>query len=81
MENLKIVRVYWYDAETSHGWEDTKDIKAEAPLVYTVGFVVAESDDSLVIASTVDSVNQSCNGRITIPYGMISNIENLDVVD
>ena len=82
MEKLKrpaLVCVYWVDAETGHGWESNRDIVATVPVVITVGFLVAESDECVVVASTVSKDALDNNARISIPVGMIQKMEEIDV--
>lgn len=75
----KLVFVQWYDAETHLGWEQNSDLVAKAPLIYTIGFLVAESDDSIIIASTVGQAGQDSNARILIPLGMIVDVKEFNV--
>lgn len=63
--------IWWYDAESSSGWEVVKDVKAHAQLTLSVGFVIKESKHAVVLANTWNPETESCNGRITIPVGMI----------
>lgn len=79
MESLKVVRVRWVDAETSMGWESISDISATVPTVTSVGFLVADSDTCIIIASTIGAEFTDCNSRIAIPLGMIVDLEELNV--
>lgn len=64
-----LVEVYWDDAATAHGWDEApKTIKPQVAL--TVGFLVAESEDHLIIASSIDDLGMT-NSRIQIPKKMI----------
>lgn len=75
----KLVFVRWYDAETDLGWESNDTIVPKAPLIYTIGFLVAESDDSIVVASTVGCAGTDSNARILIPLGMIKDVKEFNV--
>lgn len=65
-----LVEVKWLDAQTSHGWEDKDEIDSEVPVVTTIGFLLKETEDSVVIASTIGQ-DKTHNSRILIPIGMI----------
>ncbi len=65
-----LVEITWVDAGTGHGWEQAEELEATAFEVVTVGFLVRESKDALVIASTV-CPEKTCNSRITVPTGMV----------
>ncbi len=76
--NIKfaLVEVTWDDASSlEHGWVDPADEKLQAQLVKTVGFLVSESDQYLVIASTTDGT--WVNGRFQIPKGMVKSVKPL----
>lgn len=68
-----LVRVDWIDAETSQGWEHPDEEKPTVPEVVTVGFLIKESEDVILIASTIGH-DRSHNSRISIPRGMVKNI-------
>ena len=65
-----LVEISWDDAATSHGWEAAEDLETEAEIATTIGFLVKETSDHVVIASTIDA-NGNNNGRIQIPKRMI----------
>lgn len=68
--NFPLLEILWDDAATSHGWEQANDIKPEVEIAVTVGFLVKETAEHVVIASTVGE-DGSCNGRIQVPKKMI----------
>ena len=70
-----LCEVLWLDAETSFGWEETKNADLEPVLAITVGFLVGQNEHYISIASTY-SVD-SCNSRIKIPVGMVQTIKEL----
>lgn len=62
--------IVWDDASSmEHGWVDPADEEPTAQLVKTIGFLVNEDEDYLVIASTTDGT--WVNGRFQIPKGMV----------
>ena len=63
-----LVEVLWIDAETTHGWEESKEADIILPEATTVGFLIRETEDAYLIASTYSDT--SSNGRIKIPKGM-----------
>lgn len=76
--NIKfdLVEVTWDDASSlEHGWVDPADEKLQPQLVKTVGFLVNESENYLVIASTTDG--NWVNGRFQIPRGMVKAVKPL----
>ena len=73
---FQLVEVHWKEAQTGHGWEHEEDLTVEIPIVITVGFLIKENDDGLVIASSVGTDRHS-NARITIPKGMVVTRKDL----
>lgn len=65
-----LVSLEWDDAQTDTGWVDHTEIKTEHAVAITIGFLVKESSEHVVIASTVGE-DGSTNGRIQIPKKMI----------
>ena len=65
-----LVQIDWKDAQTDHGWEYEEDLKIEVPVVITVGFLVKENDEAVLIASSVGTDRHS-NRRVIIPKGMV----------
>ena len=65
-----LVEIRWDDAETSGGWEQSTDLHPTHAEAITVGFLVAETENHIVIANTVGE-DGSTNGRIQIPVKMI----------
>lgn len=59
-----LVEVKWLDAQAECGWED-HDKEYEIPPCTTVGFLIVETQEALVIASTYHD-NQT-NARMVIP--------------
>lgn len=72
---LKVVRVLWRDIVTSHGWQE--DTKLDPASCETVGFLVGEDLDTLVVASTVgvDEDHKEYNSLCAIPRGCVRSVE------
>jgi hypothetical protein len=65
-----IVQVLWLDSYAAHGWENrTERLKgnmAKAGVCQSVGFLVEESDDRIVLAESVSANdNVGCTTAIT----------------
>lgn len=71
VKSMKVEMVWWYDACCDSGWESVRDVTHHKQLTLSVGFVIKESKQALVIANTFDPETDTCNGRMTIPIGMI----------
>jgi heme-degrading monooxygenase HmoA len=66
----RAILVVWDDAEVSNDWQETpKEEELEQGTVYTLGFLVRETEKYLLIASTYDG--NITNARTKIPKGMI----------
>ena len=71
-----MVEVIWDDAAgLRHGWMSTEE-KLVPQLVLSVGFLIQETPDHIVIAMDVDAEGAH-NGRSQIPRGMIRNIKQI----
>ena len=73
---FKLVEVIWDDAEAQTGWEDPPK-KIKPAVAVTVGFLVAESDRHIIVASTIGTGENSTNLRLQIPRGMCQSIRTL----
>jgi hypothetical protein len=71
-----LIHIEWKDAQTGHGWEHEEDLTIEIPIVITVGFLIKENEDGVLIASSVGTDRHS-NARIVIPKGMIVSRKDL----
>lgn len=71
-----VVEVTWLDAGTAHGWEGNDEVEAKPFEVMTVGFLLRDQPDCLMVASTT-CADKSSNSRITIPRGMVLSLRVL----
>lgn len=71
-----LVEVTWDDAsELLSGWTD--EVEDDGPqLALSVGFLIRESKDHIVIAQDIDEQGHH-NGRSQIPRGMVKKIKIL----
>lgn len=68
---FKRVEVVWDDAETTAlGWEHINELTIEPRLAVTIGFLLRENDEHIVISHSADG-DANTNGRIQIPVKMI----------
>ena len=75
-QHFDLVEIWWDDASgIRHGWA-AKSEKVEAYVALSVGWLVNESTDHVVIAQDTDSEG-SHNGRSQIPRGMIKKLKVL----
>lgn len=63
-----LIEVIWDDASTDNGWEPVPD-QLVPELVTTVGFLVRETEQHILIANSYDP--NHTNGRIQIPIRMV----------
>ena len=81
-----IVRVIWNDTRSFHEWyglEDPAFEEESTPLV-TVGFLIEDKGDSLVISTTVDPLEFQCMDPVLIiksaVVGEVTRLETIDAV-
>ena len=68
-----IVLIEWEDASSlEHGWVDTEE-PTEAQMASTVGFLVLNTDERVVVATTTDG--RWVNTRFQIPKGMVRSMK------
>ena len=79
-QHYNLCEVVWDDAAgLRHGWT-AKEEKLEPQLCLSVGFLIRENADHIMIASDTDAEG-SHNGRTQIPRGMIKKIKILRKAD
>ena len=70
--NLVIEVIKWADAESIDHWESIKDLKTEVmPTIYSVGWVLKESKDAVMICLNFDKSNDKASCAMLIPKKMI----------
>jgi hypothetical protein len=75
-----LVLVDWTDAESEDSWSDLSTFDGVLPVVRTVGFLLIDSQDSIVVAQNFDPKNTQVSMVMTIPKGMIIRRMDLRVV-
>jgi hypothetical protein len=56
----KLVYVHWVDACSEDSWINVNHVKPVVLNTYTVGYLVAESQEALSVASTINDANDVC---------------------
>ena len=69
---MMIEVIQWGDAESIDQWESIKELKAEVlPTIYSVGWVLRESKDVVVMCCNFDKSNEKASCIMLIPKRMI----------
>jgi hypothetical protein len=78
-DEAKILYVEWIDANSHAGWQDRSEIAKDASVsrCYSIGFVIKETKEELVIATTVSDDEANC--WIAIPKSWIRKRRKLEV--
>lgn len=75
-QRARFVWVEWDDAcDLSLGWVNWGDVKREIHLVVSVGFLVGESPDGIVLASAISE--DAHNSHFSIPRGTVLRIHDI----
>lgn len=68
MSDFPAVYVQWYDATSVDSWESLSDALAQKThLIHTVGWLISDAPERLLIALNVDFINESTSQYIAIP--------------
>ena len=75
---MELVQVDWIDSCADINWQLLCDVDTDLTRVTTVGFLVKETNECVVIAQSVGvEPKQVCN-TIAIPKGCIKNIKTIE---
>lgn len=83
-EKGEMVLVHWIDSVSwgDTDWREMEKIKELKPTeIDSVGFLVADEKDWIVLAAHVDSENEHGGGEICIPRFAIQGMRRLGVTD
>lgn len=82
MGRYSLVQIEWSDIVAEVGWQDVEEKTITHPCT-SVGFVLEEDPITIVLASTISSVDDKneTNNRIAIPVGTITSIKVLKVIN
>jgi hypothetical protein len=72
---LKLVLVKWVDAAADDGgWVPNAEAELAPVATWTVGWVVREDDEHIVVCNTINGLDH-VSGRIVIPTHMVKDIK------
>lgn len=75
MTRRRLERVDWLDSWSERGgWHDIADLRRDAdtlPTQTTVGFVIAETKRTLVVASTLSESRELASAVVAIPKSAV----------
>jgi hypothetical protein len=72
-----LVSVSWIDAESVDDWTFFGEVCDELPPVITVGLVIKQTKEIIIIACNHDTKNDSYSCIMKIPIGMVTEIKLL----
>lgn len=76
--SFPLVRVTFFDSETFDEWTAVDDLdEGPLPLITSVGYMVADTEDFVIIAADLDAKNGTCARRMKIPHPVIKDIKTL----
>lgn len=79
---MRRVIIEWTDARTEEGWTEQDDIEPRLAHVTTIGFLVKETDEMLIVAGSVDAKTQQVFSLTFIPLQCVESRSVLaDVMD
>lgn len=70
--------ITWIDSASSHDWEYEDTISIEPMKITTVGVIVQDKKDYIVVSSSFGG-NGCYNSPMAIPKAVIEKIEDLDI--
>jgi hypothetical protein len=83
IEDFPVVRVEWIDSVQEHGWsyleESLKKSNDEAMECVSVGFLVKETDNFIVLAESFMMASSSVSGFMQIPKVAVDKIDTFQV--
>lgn len=72
---MRVVGLKWIDASSTRGWTNARDLP-DLDTVYSVGFLIKEADDYIVISSSRMSDREQFDAPLAIPRFAIQTIED-----
>ena len=75
---MKLVSVTWLDAVSCDSWESISDAQKLNPAtMITLGFLLHDDDDKVVIAASYDQDNESVARTYAIPKSWVLSIKEI----
>lgn len=75
MVSYPMVVVIWVDAESNDLWEDIDDLDHKPKEIITLGHMMKDDDDSILVAMNLDPENESVSMTMTIPTQFIVSLK------
>ena len=76
---MKLVSVTWLDAVSCDSWEPILDARNLKPArMVTIGFLLHEDDDKVVLSASYDEENQSVASTYAIPKSWVLSIKEIE---
>jgi hypothetical protein len=73
---LKVVHVTWLDSSAASRWEDP-DSESELTITHSAGFLIKETENSIILALSYDPDTQEMNCYKHIPLVAIQRMRTL----
>lgn len=77
MRKLPAVHIQWKDSEASNEWTPTADVTDVLETTHTVGLLIKETDEFLLVALSFDPATESINSFKKIPRAAIVSTKTL----
>ena len=74
---MKVIMVHWYDAVSDNSWLKIDDVHPSTGLTQSVGFLVKETKEAIVLSHTYDPDSSHVNGTMEIPKALIKKRRTL----
>lgn len=72
LDSMKSVYLEWEDSESLSSWKYVDELPIDVHICRSLGWIIKETKDVLVIASSVSSGGDQCTGAIGIPKRAIT---------
>lgn len=66
-----VILVEWIDAIAEIGWVGIDEIKPEKSICKTIGFLIKENENELVLTNSLTQTEDQFSGYFSIPQGCI----------
>lgn len=67
----QIVHVQWVDSQSQNGWHDLSDLELERSITHSVGLLITDNKEYIVVAHSFDPETDHYNGIMRIPKACI----------
>ena len=74
----EIILVEWTDCISYDSWDDFSEHEdLELPTILSVGFLIKETDDKVILSSLVDDENEQMGMSQAIPKAVIKSMKRI----